>query len=264
MLFSKPKKFKFIGISFFVYLGAFYCALSLFINDKLKNEMQEIERKGLRKELLHETHNRLANSYEKKTQDFEFRNQIPKYRRILISYAKGKVLELGIGTGKSLEFYKPDCELVAIDYSSNMLKKTEEKLENKDLNNINPELKINLMNMDAEELYLDDNSFDTVVDINNFHTYNDPIRVINNIKRVLKDEGIFLFLARGESDFMPIKIFYRMMKPTIFMKQGQDLTINWDELFENDKNFEIMYKNRKNYGRTYIYIIKLHKNEYKI
>ena len=43
------------------------------------------------------------------------------------------------------------------------------------------------------------------------------------------------------------------------MRKGQDLTINWADLVENDKDYEILYKERKNYGKTYIYILKLNK-----
>jgi hypothetical protein len=42
------------------------------------------------------------------------------------------------------------------------------------------------------------------------------------------------------------------------------LTINWANLIENDKDWEILFKQRKNYGKTYIYILKYKKNKNQI
>jgi len=38
---------------------------------------------------------------------------------------------------------------------------------------------------------------------------------------------------------------------------GYDLSNNWEEIFEKDKDFEIVYKNRKHSGRTYVMVLKL-------
>jgi ubiquinone/menaquinone biosynthesis C-methylase UbiE len=260
MNFFKIRKPKFIDLSFFLYLGGFYCAITLFINDKLRADAREIEKKGKKKEAMLEIHDRIANSYEKKTERFEFRNQFHKYRRILVSYAKGKVLECGVGTGRSLEFYKDDCNVIAIDHSSKMLEKAKERLDDPEFNDIKNK-NIELRQMDCEDLKFGDNSFDTVVDINNFQAYYNPEQVMKEIKRVLKDNGVLVFLARGESEFTIIKHFYTIFKPYVFMKTAQDLTKNWESFIEGDKDWEIMFKQRKNYGRTYVYVLKLHKDK---
>lgn len=254
---------KFIGISFLGYLGAAYTCVYIYLNDKLRVEMNNAIKEGNKKQELFEIHERMAGSYEKKTENFEFRNQFLKYRRILISYAKGRVLELGVGTGRSLEFYKDDTsEIIAIDYSNKMLDQAKNKLDDREEHRILPNTNIKLIKMDCEDIvkHFGENSFDSVVDINNFHSYNDYEKVYSNIKQVLKNDGILLFLARGESDFFFLRDFYRFFKPFIFMKLGQDLSTNWTNLIENDKDWEILYKKRKNYGRTYIYILKLKKN----
>jgi ubiquinone/menaquinone biosynthesis C-methylase UbiE len=261
--FRGASRTKFIGYSFFFYMGALYCGVNLYLNDKLRAEMKQLEDEDRKKEYIIDLNDRIAHNYEKKTENFEFRNQFNKYRRVLISYAKGNVLELGIGTGRSLEFYKQDTKIIGIDFSPKMLEIAEDKLKNRDDFNIPQEIDIKLMLMDCENLKFEDNSFDTVVDINNFQCYYDYEKVLKNIKKVLKDNGIFIFLAKGESDFLIIRDFYKLFKPFVFMKFGQNLAINWKEIFEADKDFEILFKDRKNYGRTYIYVLKLHKNENK-
>jgi SAM-dependent methyltransferase len=255
---------KFIGLSFFFYLGAFYGGINLYLNDKLRAEMNQIISKGLKRQELLSIHERNAGSYEKKSENFEFRNQIHKYRRILFSYCNGRVLELGVGTGRSLEFYKNDAtDITAIDHSEKMLSQAREKLEPEAREHfrINKDLKIRLLNMDCEDILEKSlfplQSFDSIIDFNNFHTYSDPVLVYNTIKKLLKPGGHFMFLARGESSNQFIKDFYKMFKPFVFMKWGMDLTNNWAELVETDTDYEILFKERKNYGRTYIYILKL-------
>jgi ubiquinone/menaquinone biosynthesis C-methylase UbiE len=253
---------KFIGFSFVFYLGIFYGGINLYLNDKLRAEMEAIISSGRRKEERKVIHERLAGSYEKKTEKFEIRNQFNKYRRVLVSYAKGKTLECGVGTGRSLEFYKNDADVIGIDYDSKMLEQAKAKLDERAAHNISPDAKIVLTKLDCEELKenFPADFFDTVVDINNISCYDDYNKVYEGIKHVMKDDGIFVFLARGQSTFRPIQDFYKIFRPFVFMKQGQDLTINWSEFIEQDKDWEILYKERKNYGRTYIYVLKLHKN----
>lgn len=250
---------KFLGASFFVYLGGFYVGVNFLINDKLRADMDKIIEKGIKKDRLHEIHDLMAPNYEKKTENFEFRNQYNKYRRILYSYAKGKCLELGVGTGRSFEFYKDDVDLTAVDYSRKMLNIAQEKLEDREINRIPKNLKCEIKELDGEDIEKEfsENYFDSVVDFNNFHSYCNPNLVYNGIKKVLKLDGLLIFEARGESDYQIIKDFYKVFKPTFFMRRGQDITENWAKYFDNDDDWEVLYKNRKNYGRTYIYILKL-------
>jgi ubiquinone/menaquinone biosynthesis C-methylase UbiE len=217
---SAPAKRKMIGVSFFGYLGMFFVWVNLYLNDKLRAELEEIEKNMKKKEKLKEIHQRNAPSYEKKTNFFEVRNQINKYRRIMFSFAQGRVLELGIGTGRSLEFYKSDVkEIIGIDYSSKMLEQAIEKYENKEEFRIKQD-NVKFALMDAEDLSFEDNSFDCVVDFMNMHSYNDYNRVIKNIKRVLKDKGVFIVVARGESSYIIVKDFYKMFRPFFFLKHG--------------------------------------------
>ena len=50
-----------------------------------------------------------------------------KWRRRIASEARGRVLEVGAGTGKNLPFYPEDTELFAIDFSSRMIELSRQK-----------------------------------------------------------------------------------------------------------------------------------------
>ena len=61
----------------------------------------------------------------------EFSNKLGLYRRTLLSYAEGRVLEMGVGTGSNLGFYDGPkiTELVGVDWSEPMLFKAFNKLD---------------------------------------------------------------------------------------------------------------------------------------
>ena len=50
-----------------------------------------------------------------------------KWRRLIASEARDRVLEVGAGTGKNLPFYPEDTELFAIDFSSKMIELSRQK-----------------------------------------------------------------------------------------------------------------------------------------
>ncbi|MDO8952490.1 MAG: class I SAM-dependent methyltransferase, partial [Draconibacterium sp.] len=68
-----------------------------------------------------------------------------RWRKRVISTAKGKVLEVGVGTGKNLPYYSKSARVTGIDISKGMLRKAIEK---------NKQLKMNcsLLQMDAENM----------------------------------------------------------------------------------------------------------------
>ena len=42
----------------------------------------------------------------------EFSNKISRYRKILLSYAQGRVLDVGMGTGENLKYYNANVEVM--------------------------------------------------------------------------------------------------------------------------------------------------------
>jgi len=222
---QSPYKYKFIGVGIFFYGGAFYCAVQLYLNDKLRAQLEEINKEGTRKYNLWQINERNAKSYDKTTNNYEFRTSVLKFRKRITSYAKGKVLETGIGTGRNMEFYQSDADVIGVDYSAKMIEQSISKLEElKAQNRI--KANINLMKMDCEDLQFEDSYFDCVVDTYNLHNYYDYNLVIDNIKRVLKKDGYLLIIANGQSYYRIINDFYVLFKPYFFMKRGINLLSN--------------------------------------
>ena len=50
-------------------------------------------------------HQKVAEKYDEIFQKREFSNKFSKYRKIVLSYAEGRCLEVGIGTGENFKYY---------------------------------------------------------------------------------------------------------------------------------------------------------------
>lgn len=103
-----------------------------------------------------------------------------------------KILEVGVGTGKNLEFYSTDKEVTGIDFSEKMLEKAKNKSKDKD--------HVTLMEMDAENMTFEDNTFDTVVTSCVFCSVPDPVKGLKEIRRVCKNGGKVIMLEHMRSN----------------------------------------------------------------
>jgi ubiquinone/menaquinone biosynthesis C-methylase UbiE len=105
----------------------------------------------INKNNIKHAYNKIANYY-----DIVDRFISPEMRSKALQDARGKVLEVGIGTGGNLKYYPTECKITGVDLSQNMLQKAKEKANALNLN-------IELYEMDIESLQFADETFDTVV-----------------------------------------------------------------------------------------------------
>ena len=118
---------------------------------------------------------------------------LSKLRHKLVSQARGKVLEIAIGTGRNLQYYPNDCVFIGADLSSEMLKIARERAAK--LN-----IKVRLALADAEALPFPDNCFDTVVSSLSTCTFSNPANALREMARVGKPSSQILLLEHGRSD----------------------------------------------------------------
>jgi ubiquinone/menaquinone biosynthesis C-methylase UbiE len=107
-----------------------------------------------------------------------------KLRRRLVGGARGRVLELGIGTGLNLPYYPCDAELVAIDPDEGLLESARKRAAALGR-------PVTLHVARAEELPFVDRSFDTVIATLVFCTIAEPEQALREVHRVLRPGGDF-------------------------------------------------------------------------
>ena len=123
---------------------------------------------------------------------------------------KGKVLEVGIGTGKNMHYYSNDIEVIGIDFSKGMLVKAQKRKDKLSLQNVS------LLEMDIENMSFRDESFDTVLSVFAFCTVPRPLKGLQEVYRVLKPGGTAVFIEHMKSENSLLNIPLYMMN--IFTK----------------------------------------------
>ncbi|MEL1134674.1 class I SAM-dependent methyltransferase [Desulfitobacterium sp. THU1] len=132
--------------------------------------------------------------YDRTSKFYDMERMIkPAIRKKILSQAEGKILEIGVGTGKNLEYYPPGSDITGIDLSPGMLAKAKDKARKL-------QIPARLREMDAQDLQFPDNSFDTVVATCVFCSVPNPIKGLQEIKRVCKPGGKILLLEHVRSD----------------------------------------------------------------
>ena len=121
-------------------------------------------------------------------------------RRILLSNARGRVLETAAGSGRNLSYYPSKCAVTLIDTSPLMLKVAAEKVNKLENQKIKKRFACFTTTND-EKLAFDDNSFDTVVDTFGLCSMEDPVANLKEMSRVLKPGGTMLLLEHGRSHY---------------------------------------------------------------
>lgn len=115
-------------------------------------------------------------------------------RRALVPLARGRVLEIGMGTGRNLPFYDRTqvSQLVGVDPALQMHRLAQRRSRQAGIG-------VELVGLSAERLPLPDDSFDTVVCTYTLCSIPDPAAALHEVRRVLKPGGRFLFCEHGRS-----------------------------------------------------------------
>ncbi|MBI5119110.1 class I SAM-dependent methyltransferase [Candidatus Poribacteria bacterium] len=184
-------------------------------------------------------------------QDSLFGQLLAKKKHEMIKQTKGTVLEVGVGTGKSLSHYPKGVELVGIDISPKMLARAEARA--KDFPG-----RLTLKVADVQSLEFPDNSFDMVVTSCVFCSVTDPVQGFREINRVLKSGGVGLHLEHVRSKHPLIGKIMDILNPLVVRMAGAN--INRDTA-ENIRKSGLRILEEKDLLSDILKLFKTGKNE---
>ena len=100
-----------------------------------------------------------------------------------------RILEVGVGTGLSLPYYRGDARVVGIDVSAEMLTKARDRVRRMGLAQVEA-----ILEMDAEATSFADNSFDAAIALYVASVVPSPARMAAEIRRVVRPGGTIVIV----------------------------------------------------------------------
>lgn len=151
------------------------------------------------------------------------KKELGKLRPEVARAACGVVLEIGFGSGLNLPFYQRVTQLYALEPSSVLYKMAEERVKRAGF-------PVTFLEASAERIPLGDKSMDMVVSTWSLCSIPDVKLALQEVKRVLKDEGVFLFLEHGKSPSGFVRWVQKCLSPFSRRIAGCTLDRSIDEL----------------------------------
>lgn len=133
---------------------------------------------------------------------------ITTQRRRVVPQASGRVLEIGIGSGRNLPFYDPSkvSKVIGVDPDTTMLKLGKGRFQAS-------AVALDAKQGSAECLPLDDGSIDTALVAYTLCSVPDPAKALAEIKRVLRPDGRILFCEHGRAQSERVANFQDRINP---------------------------------------------------
>lgn len=148
--------------------------------------------------------------------------ELEKIRKVALAEALGTILEIGVGPGYNLPLYKNVTKLYALEPSEELVKIAKARTGSLTFT-------VEFLSARAESIPLKDHSIDTVVSTWTLCSVTDPMKVLQEIKRVLKPQGKFIFVEHGAS---PNSVLHIMQKLGTFVTKHFTGNCHYDRQLE--------------------------------
>lgn len=202
---------------------------------------------GLTQKQIIEKYDAFAKKYNRSESFIEFLI-LNRLRKLLFKDLRGKILEIGVGTGKNFKYYSSDSKITAIDSSNEMIKIARRESEKYGL-------KVDFIEGSADKFPFRKNSFNFVVDSLGLCTYPDKIRVLKEMKRVCKKNGKIILLEHGLSKYSFVKKVQYKLRNFQMSFLGCDLIIDPSDLVRKS-GLKIVSQRRALLGIIYCFVLK--------
>ena len=158
------------------------------------------------------------------------------FREILWTYATGRILEAGAGTGLNIAFYPAEARVTATDLSGTMLRRARERAREQHVD-------VTFEEADLCSLPFADGSFDTAVATFVFCSMPDPVACLREMGRVTKAGGRILLLDHVRIDRPVVGPLMDLFNLATVRFAGEHINHRMDE-FVREAGYEIVESRR--------------------
>lgn len=133
---------------------------------------------------------------------------VRRQREKVVPLARGRVLEIGIGTGLNAAHYKREQveQIVGLDPALQMHRLARKRIAQ-------AQLPVELVGLPAEKIPQPDASFDTVLMTYTLCTIPDPVSALREMRRVLKPGGRLIFCEHGRAPDESVRRWQDRLNP---------------------------------------------------
>lgn len=133
---------------------------------------------------------------------------VSRQRELIVPLARGRVLEVGIGTGRNMPFYDKSRVryIIGVDPALQMHRLAARRVARAGLD-------VELVGVTAETIPLEDASIDTVVSTYTLCTIPDAVAALREMRRVLAPGGRLLFCEHGRAPDASVRRWQTRLTP---------------------------------------------------
>ena len=143
-----------------------------------------------------------------------------RQRAKVVPQARGRVLEVGIGSGLNLSFYDPAkvSKVWGLEPSAEMTKMAQRATGALPF-------EVEFIGRPGDEIPLEDDSMDTVVLTYTLCTIPDPIAALREMRRVLRPDGELVFCEHGAAPDADVQRLQELVNP-VWKRLGGGCNLN--------------------------------------
>ncbi len=166
---------------------------------------------------------------------------IEKQRAKIVPHARGRVVEIGIGSGHNLPFYNPQqvASVIGVEPDEFIWKRSQSRRKA-------CAFPVTRLGLSGESIPLEDRSADTVVVTYSLCTIPNPVLALREMKRIVKPDGQILFCEHGQAPDPDVHKWQKRIDP-IWKRiaggchSGRDIPALFEEARLNIAAMEQMY-----------------------
>ena len=138
------------------------------------------------------------------------------WRKQLLSYSRGSILEIGVGNGNNFKYYPPGVKVTATEPGPRTIEKAKQAASAY-------AVKADFIESTADALEFPESSFDTIICTFSLSAYEKPAQILERFDKWCRPDGTILLLEYGLSKYSLVNWLQRKWEPYHFRRTGSHI-----------------------------------------